>query len=66
MNTLTTIEGNTTDDGGRDGWKSALKRRLLNRTDGHAFIRWTTLVGAVPATAAPSGIIPLHQQTRAA
>ena len=40
----TTIEGNTNDDGSRDGWKTCIKTRLFTKTDGHRFIRWESLV----------------------
>ena len=39
----TTIEGNTNDDGSRDGWKTCIKSRGFKKTDGHRFIRWGTL-----------------------
>ena len=42
-----TIEGNTNDDGSRDGRKSCLKRRVFGKADGHVFIRWTNLLNAL-------------------
>jgi hypothetical protein len=39
----TTIEGNTNDDGSRDGWKTCIKTRLFKKTDSHRFIRWEAL-----------------------
>jgi CHAP domain len=39
----TTIEGNTNDDGSRDGWKTCVKSRVFKKGDGHRFIRWDAL-----------------------
>jgi hypothetical protein len=39
----TTIEGNTTDDGSRDGWKSCIKQRPFPKASQHRFIRWEPL-----------------------
>ncbi|HXC25045.1 MAG TPA: hypothetical protein VNU46_03955, partial [Gemmatimonadaceae bacterium] len=39
----TTIEGNTTDDGSRDGWKSCIKTRTFPKGDRHRFIRWEAI-----------------------
>jgi hypothetical protein len=56
----TTIEGNTNDDGGRDGWKSCIKQRVFGKADGHAFIRWTALIKppSVSTLAAGESITP--------
>jgi hypothetical protein len=39
----TTIEGNTNDDGSRDGWKTAVKYRRFGSGERHRFIRWTAI-----------------------
>lgn len=40
-----TIEGNTNDgDGSREGFKVSLRRRTIDPTKGHRFVRWATLV----------------------
>lgn len=38
-----TIEGNTNDDGSRDGFATLRKVRTFREADGHRFIRWTAL-----------------------
>jgi hypothetical protein len=35
-----TIEGNTNDDGSRDGWKSCIKTRTFDKSSPHRFIQW--------------------------
>ena len=62
----TTIEGNTNDDGGREGWKSCLKQRLFRKTDGHAFIHWLMLLGAAGTAAVPAGTLSMSSRARAA
>ena len=39
----TTIEGNTNDNGSRDGIATLRKPRTFREADGHKFIRWTEL-----------------------
>lgn len=38
-----TIEGNTNDDGSREGFATLRKVRTFREADGHKFIRWTEL-----------------------
>lgn len=35
-----TIEGNSNDDGSRDGWKSCIRTRTFERGSPHRFIQW--------------------------
>jgi hypothetical protein len=39
-----TIEGNTNEDGSRDGFATLRKVRTFREADGHKFIRWTELL----------------------
>ncbi|HXC25337.1 MAG TPA: hypothetical protein VNU46_05425 [Gemmatimonadaceae bacterium] len=39
----TTIEGNTNDDGAREGWKTCIKSRLFPKNGEHRFVRWEGL-----------------------
>lgn len=39
----TTIEGNSNDDGAREGWKTCIKTRLFKKGDAHRFVRWGAL-----------------------
>ena len=62
----TTIEGNTNDDGSRDGWKSCLKHRFFGKADGHAFIRWTTALATSGRVPVETGAVPATARERAA
>lgn len=44
--TCTTIEGNTNDDGAREGQTTALRQRAFSLQSGDRFVRWTDLVAA--------------------
>lgn len=43
VHACTTIEGNTNDDGSRDGVATMRKVRTFREGDGHKFIRWTEI-----------------------
>ena len=44
--TCTTIEGNTSEDGSREGRTTALRQRTLSIQSGDRFVRWTDLRAA--------------------
>ena len=43
VHVCTTIEGNTNEDGSREGFATLRKIRTFREVDGHKFIRWTEL-----------------------
>lgn len=45
----TTIEGNTGEDGSREGWTTAIRERVFARGDGHRFVDWAGIGAAGPA-----------------
>lgn len=47
--TCTTIEGNTSDDGSREGRTTALRERSFSIVGGDRFVRWTELLAAKAA-----------------
>lgn len=51
VHVCTTIEGNTNDDGSRDGFATLRKVRTFREADGHKFIRWVELKPAMRVAA---------------
>jgi hypothetical protein len=43
VHVCTTIEGNTNDNGSRDGYATLRRARTFHEADGHKFIRWSQL-----------------------
>jgi hypothetical protein len=43
VHVCTTIEGNTNEDGSREGFATLRKIRTFREVDGHKFIRWTEI-----------------------